>query len=94
MGVCLQGQDGHIYEFAPKEAVSLPAGQLSVLTLPRFLAIPSDWAKETSLESLSGGPAALPRWQILQLSSDAADEEAASQIKVARLISGTALTPC
>ena len=81
----LQGKDGQGYEFAPKEAVRLPAGQLSILTLPRFLAIPLKWPEAGRA---NGGSPAEPaatnsEWHTLQL----------GKIEGGKLICGTALTP-
>lgn len=77
----MQGKDGQGYEFAPKEAVHLPAGQLSILTLPRFLAIPLKWPEAGRA---NGGSAVNnSEWHTLQL----------SKIEGGKLICGTALNP-
>ena len=92
----LQGKDGHTYEYAPKEVVCLPAGQLSILTLPRFLAVPIHWTEAaTSIENSSAAPAApgTSYWQMLQLSKDSKAANGASQTRAARLLSGTAFAP-
>ena len=96
IGWYLQGEEGQSYEFAPNKVVCLPAGQLSIMTLPRFFAVPKHWTDPPTTNEVSSNPSVASgasHWQMLQLSDDSEAGNHASQTKAAKMLSGTALAP-
>lgn len=79
-----QDETGQIFEFAPEKAVQLPAGKTSVLTLPRFYALPGTWTSALPHQDDHGKPSSL----VLSVQS----ELQASELK-AKMVAGSALFP-
>ena len=80
------------FEFATKQPIILPPDQISVLTLPWFFAIPTEWrqSKEAAERQAKGSDLGnTTSWEALPLHKGSS----ASKGK-AVLSAGTALSPC